>query len=429
MAHHCDYFLRIEIENDNEIVLYNQARYKQDYEIQDYKYKLDIYKYNLTKKQAYYRYGNIHCNAIGGWLVDFPGETIKSRYNYYYGYNNKARLGNWEECQRVDGLEYGRIDMCFETIKSKILKVRPELKYLLNKINYDNVRFTIWKLVDLIDMWYEHPSEVETLAQKGFYKIAVNKNLYRLGKVKKKEIINALKYFNEDTTLMTVQQFIKSGMKYDEWYTYMCWNNWRTQGRYIDDVETFRYCQRKNIDKYRYHDMLAMASNQGHNIEDEYWKYPNDPNAMHDRLLEVKQELDRIEHEKELEKEKQYWIQLEKIANKNKLANGIDLGNGYTLFMPYEYEQYKKAADELHQCILSAKYYQKVANGKSLLIMIWHDGKPSSTCEIDFNKKILQHYGNELDRSNCKPSDYEQEAIKQFLLKFKPKKVRSVALV
>ena len=44
MAHHCDYFLRIEIENNNEIVLYNQARYKQDYEIQDYKYKLDINK-------------------------------------------------------------------------------------------------------------------------------------------------------------------------------------------------------------------------------------------------------------------------------------------------------------------------------------------------------------------------------------------------
>ena len=426
MAHKCDYFLRFEIENENELVLINQACYKQDYEIQDYKYKLDIYKYNLTTKKAYVRYGNVHFVNMGGWLVDFPNEKCKTRYGYYYGYNSQIPLCDYEETSRINGLEYGRLEMNYDLIKDLFLKSKPELKYLLNKIDFYNPRMTIWKLLDLIDMWYLHPSEVETLAYLGFYNIATNKSLYRLGKAKKKEIINALKYFNDDRgmlSLITIQNFIKSGMKYEEWYTYMCWNNWRTQGRYIDDIETFRYCQRKNIDKYRYHDMLAMASNQGHDIEDEYWKYPNDPNAMHDRLLETKQELERIEREKELEREKQYWLQLKKIAVKNKLDSGVDLGNGYTLFMPYEYEQYKKSADELHQCILASKYYSKVAQGKSLLIMIWHDGKPSSTCEIDFDKKILQHYGNELNREDCKPSEFEQEAIKKFLATFKPKKV------
>ena len=426
MAHKCDYFLRFEIENENELVLINQACYKQDYEIQDYKYKLDIYKYNLTTKKAYVRYGNVHYVNLGGWLVDFPNEKCKTRYGYYYGYNSQIPLCDYEETSRINGLEYGRLEMSYDRVKELFLKSKPELKYLLNKVDFYNPRMTIWKLLDLIDMWYLHPSEVETLAYLGFYNIAINKSLYRLGKAKKKEIITALKYFNSDRgilSLITVQNFIKSGMKYEEWYTYMCWNNWRTQGRYIDDIETFRYCQRKNIDKYRYHDMLAMASNQGHDIEDEYWKYPNDPNAMHDRLLETKQELERIEREKELEREKQYWMQLKKIAVKNKLDSGVDLGNGYTLFMPYEYEQYKKSADELHQCILASKYYSKVARGKSLLIMIWHDGKPSSTCEIDFDKKILQHYGNELNREDCKPTEFEQEAIKKFLATFKPKKV------
>ena len=426
MAHKCDYFLRFEIENENELVLINQACYKQDYEIQDYKYKLDIYKYNLTTKKAYVRYGNAHYVNLGGWLVDFPNEKCKTRYGYYYGYNCQIPLCDYEETSRIEGLEYGRLEMSNETMKNLILQSKPELKYLMKKIDFDNPRLTLWKLIDLIEMWYEHPSEVETLAYLGFYNIATNKSLYRLTKPKKKEIIKALSNFNDDRgmlSLITVQNFIKSGMKYEEWYSYMCWNNWRTQGRYIDDVETFRYCQRKNIDKYRYHDMLAMASNQGHDIENEYWKYPNDPNAMHDRLLETKQELERIEREKEQEREKQYWMQLKKIAVKNKLDSGVDLGNGYTLFMPYEYEQYKKSADELHQCILASKYYSKVAQGKSLLIMIWHDGKPSSTCEIDFDKKILQHYGNELNREDCKPTEFEQEAIKQFLATFKPKKV------
>ena len=427
MAHKCDYFLRFEIENENELVLINQACYKQDYEIQDYKYKLDIYKYNLTTKKAYVRYGNVHYVNLGGWLVDFPNEKCKTRYGYYYGYNSQIPLCDYEETSRINGLEYGRLEMSYDRVKELFLKSKPELKYLLNKIDFYNPRMTIWKLLDLIDIWYLHPSEVETLAYLGFYNIATNKSLYRLGKAKKKEIINALKYFNTDrgmVSLITVQNFIKSGTKYEEWYSYMRWNNWRTQGRYIDDIETFRYCQRKNIDKYRYHDMLTMAKNQGHDIEDEYWKYPNDPNAMHDRLLETKQELERIEREKEQEREKQYWMQLKKIAVKNKLDSGVDLGNGYTLFMPYEYEQYKRSADELHQCILASKYYSKVAQGKSLLIMIWHDGKPSSTCEIDFDKKILQHYGNELNREDCKPTEYEQEAIKQFLATFKPKKVK-----
>ena len=426
MAHKCDYFLRFEIENGNELVLINQACYKQDYEIQDYKYKLDIYKYNLTTKKAYVRYGNVHYVNLGGWLVDFPNEKCKTRYGYYYGYNCQIPLCDYEETSRINGLEYGRLEMSYDRVKELFLKSKPELKYLLNKVDFYNPRMTIWKLLDLIDMWYLHPSEVETLAYLGFYNIATNKSLYRLGKAKKKEIITALKYFNDDRgmlSLITVQNFIKSGMKYEEWYTYMCWNNWRTQGRYIDDIETFRYCQRKNIDKYRYHDMLTMAHNQGHDIEDDYWKYPNDPNAMHDRLLETKQELERIEREKEQEREKQYWMQLKKIAVNNKLDSGVDLGNGYILFMPYEYEQYKKSADELHQCILASKYYSKVAQGKSLLIMIWHDGKPSSTCEIDFDKKILQHYGNELNREDCKPTEFEQEAIKKFLATFKPKKV------
>ena len=39
----------LEIENENELVIVIQARWQKDYEIQDYKYKCDVYKYNFTK--------------------------------------------------------------------------------------------------------------------------------------------------------------------------------------------------------------------------------------------------------------------------------------------------------------------------------------------------------------------------------------------
>ena len=421
MAHICDYYYTLQIENENELVLVAEARYLKRMDSQSYEYSLDVYKYNITTRKAYAR-DNLIYNRLGGYLVNFPNEKVK-----WYGEKYTVPKYSYHELfQRYAGIEYGILETPTEWIKERIIKCNPELKYLIKKIDFDAPRFNIWKLVNVMDFWKEHPSEVEALASRGFYNIATNKNLYRLSKPKKKAVIKALNNFNghiNDISLKEVMEFIKTGMSYQEWYSYMCWNNWVSK-KDRDSIEDYRYCVRKNIDKYRYHDMLTMAYNQGHDINDAYWRYPNDPNAMHDRLLQVKQELERIAKEKELEVEKAYWNQLEKIAKRNKLKNGIDLGNGYTLFMPYEYEQYKKAADELHQCILASKYYKKVARGSSLLIMIWHDGKPSSTCEIDFNKKILQHYGNELDRSNCKPSEYEQQAIQDFLSSFKPKKLK-----
>lgn len=282
-----------------------------------------------------------------------------------------------------------------------------------------------------MQMWKEHPSEVEALVQIEFYNLACNKNLYKLTPKKKKEVIGALKCFIEHETntiepsLMTIQQFIKSGLQFDEWFEFMSWNYWRTKG--ADSIELFRYCKRKGIDRSRYHDMLTMAANQGHDIEDDYWKYPNDPNAMHDRLLETKKELERIKEEQRLEREKIYWNELSVIQNKV-LKNPVDLGNGYMLFMPTTYEEYHKAAELLHQCILAGSYYKKVAKGQSLLFMIWKDGEPSSTLELSYDNKLLQFYGNELNRNNCKPTEYEQEAIKQFLATFKPKKLKEYIL-
>lgn len=410
MAHKARYDLRLEIE-DGDLVLINDASWKD--------YSLDIYKYNFTKNKYFIRWGNVDYNGCAGWLVSFPGE--KTRYW-------EQKLYPYQETQCWSGLEWGWFNYSQDIIKAKILKVHPEYKYLLNKVKYGGVRFSIHKLLACMQTWKEHPSEVEALVSLEYYQLACNKNLYRLTKPKQKQIIKAVKEFIKgdsrslEPSLKTLQSYCKSGLQFDEWYAYMCWNNWCTNAN-LDSVETYRYCKRKNIDKFRYHDMLKMAQDQGHNIEDPYWKYPNNPNEVHDELVRVKLELDKIRQEKE---SAPYWIQLEKIAKRNKLKEGIDIGNGYRLFMPTCYDEYYLAATELHQCILASKYYKKVAEGRSLLLMIWHDGKPSSTCEIDFNKNIIQFYANERagrTSDSIKPTEYEKAAMDQFLLNFKPKKV------
>ena len=407
MVHKCNYYLRLQIENDNDLVLVNQARYKN--------YALDIYKYNITKKQAYMR-ANVKFVNLGGYLVDFPNEVVTT---YYYHEKVVVKTYPFEKIRnRVIGLEYGTLEQNWDDVKNKILNVYPDMKYLIKKINYDNHYFNIWKLMDLMEMWHEHPLEVEVLASKGFYNIACNKNLYKLKTERKKEIINALKDFKEDVKLVEVQNFLKSGLEFEEWYSWRCWNSWQKG----DSIEVYRYCKRKNIDKYRYHDIISMARRLGHNIEDDYWRYPNDPNAMHQRLLEEQREEEEKINAEHMKKCNEAFSYLEEIKNKN-LKESVDLGNGYTLFIPSTQDEYNRQAAALNQCIVRAEYYLKVAKGKSLLLMILQDGKPSSTCEIDYNKQILQFYGNELDRNNCKPSEYEIKAMDEFLASFKLKKI------
>ena len=64
MGHRSKYYLRLEIENDNELVLINQACYKE--------YTLDILKYNFTRNTYYYRWGNISYTSLSGWTVEYP---------------------------------------------------------------------------------------------------------------------------------------------------------------------------------------------------------------------------------------------------------------------------------------------------------------------------------------------------------------------
>lgn len=412
MAHKAEYYWRVENENQ-ELIFYLDAKWKDK--------NLDVFKYNFTTNKIYYRWGNIDFYQLGGWLVQYPNE--RARYNYY-GREIIPLYPYLESKEWYEGLKYGNLHEWIgaDRLKRLILECHPEYKYFLKKYNFESVFHKIPKLIDLMNMWKEHPSEVEALVSLGFFNVALNKNLYRLTKPKKQEIIRALKEFvgsDGNPSLITVQEYIKSGMKFEEWYAYKCWNSWRNG----DSIETFRYCQRKGIDKTRYHDMLDMARNQGHDIEDEYWKYPNDPNAMHDRLLEIKLRLDKIEADKKHKKEQRYWNKLKEIQMKN-LKEPLVLDGGYKIFMPTTYEEYKKTAEELHQCILAGEYYKKVAKGQSLLLMIWIDDKPRSTCEITYDGKIRQFYGNELNRNNCKPSEQEQVIMNQFLAKFKPKKLK-----
>ena len=211
MAHKADYELVLHNEN-NELILIQYALWKDK--------RLDITKYNFTRNLAYIRWGNVDYHSLGGWLVQFPNEKPRNSYYSYYG---EERTKLYDYCTQPtfpNGLKYGTLLTSWDRVKELILETHSEFKYLLKKIDFEKTHITIFTLFELMRMWYEHPSEVENLAFKGFYTLALNKQLYRLGKAKKMEIIKAVKDFTGNEcycTLKNIREYINSGMKFDEW--------------------------------------------------------------------------------------------------------------------------------------------------------------------------------------------------------------------
>ena len=403
MAHKCQYEDRI-TEIDGDVWRIVNAQYKN--------MSLDVYKVNLTTNKVYAK-DNLVFYGIGGYMVNFPNEKVRS--SYYSGYTPYIEIDHeWKEySSHFDGLEWGR--KINDHDREIITKYLPQYKYLIKKIP-ENIM--IAKLPHIFEIYNKYPQS-ESLLALGLYKLALNKTLYKMKKENIKPIIQYLNKYRDNLsaieahslTLKDIKCALKNNVAPDEYYY---WQNFSWGNKFT--LEEYRYCVKKNIDGRFYKDMLNMAQTLGHNIEEDYWHYPNDPVAIHNRLM---QQIDSVKAQKEKLKLEFF----EKISLKNQKEE-IDLGNGYTLFIPSKYEQVHSAAVELKQCLLSCDYISKVAKGNSILVMIWHDGKPSSTAEIDYNKNILQFYGNEANRNDCKPSEIEQAFLNEWLKTFKPKKLK-----
>ena len=183
-----------------------------------------------------------------------------------------------------------------------------------------------------------------------------------------------------------------------------------------------------------YQDYMHMLYRSEHDSKDEYWLYPSDLHAFHEKLVEeerLKREAEELARQLKREEEmRKKQALLKAIAKKYK---GLDkIVDGYSIFITDDFEEWKRQAEKLHQCIVAAGYYQKMADQKSTIVFIQKDGEPMATAEISQAGKILQFYADELDRTDCKPSEEIQNAFNKWLddipkTKWKPRKIKEAA--
>lgn len=173
--------------------------------------------------------------------------------------------------------------------------------------------------------------------------------------------------------------------------------------------EDLFYCINKNISYSQYRHYMDVITELKVDIQDEYWKHPNNFNKMLDKAEKQLNEIHRIN---DLELQKKYKKIVEKYI-KNNPYKKID---GYEIFIPETIEEIRKQAEVLNQCLMRCNYPQKIIDTDCILIFMQKDGKPVATCELDRNDKIIkQFHQDQKDYSQCQATEEQKIAMKKYL--------------
>ena len=410
-------------------------------------YDCDVYKEN-DAGEAFTQ--NLYTSMWGGYAVAFPGLPVNPNRNSYWYDDSIAEEEGFSACnaRRLIG---GSLPIK-QSEKDIICDLYPDFVYMFQKWEFQNQREVMDKLI----IWLEH-KELELVLQAGFERVGMNKNFWRLTEANRKATCLFMRQ-NPQFKNLTLQE-IRQAMKADspkEYGEYLVavpsWHRSTNDRAYypVTSFQDYKYLlkvQKKTkkpkgitntmyfnelIDEYQ--DYKRMLYKSEHDSQDEYWMHPSDLHAFHDKLVEeerLKREAEELAEKLRREEEMRKKQALLKAISKK--YKGLDkIVDGYSIFITSDFEEWKRQAEKLHQCIVAAGYYQKMADQKSTIVFIQKDGEPMATAEISQAGKILQFYANELDRNDCKPSEEIQTAFNKWLdnipkTKWKPRKIKEAA--
>ena len=376
-----------------------------------YEERLDVYRENddgESQKRNLYR-----CMYYG-WCVAFPGLPM---YAHSRKADPPAYLENWESLPKY--MDFGG-SFLTERDKETVCKVYPDFKYLLKKFKIERR----YELMEILVMWKKHP-ELELILAAGYAKVGMNESFWKLSEKKRKEVCRFMRLYPRFKEFKT-REILKclkfnNPELYAEYTLYVLQNKHRYRYEEIS-LDDFLYLKKlKGIAKDCFDteierkisifcDVLQMLERSHHDITDEYWRHPKDLIAIHDRLVAEREAADKARKMAELKK-----MASKLRAVKNKFSEFATSVNGYSIFVSTDYDEWKKQADALHQCIVASGYFERMANGDYTIVFIQKDGVPVATAQVYPSGKIGQFYADETDRANCAPSDEVRAAFNKWL--------------
>lgn len=376
------------------------------------KYKdmeLDVFYEDFESGYTYYR--NLEYSYLTGYLVTFPGEKVKYRYS---GESYIEKLQDWKKSYFSMNIakKYNRNENDYLLL----MEGYPEYKFMLKKLMKlsETYYISLQDIFGCMRLYKDYPEMEYLICHEYFYLIG-NVSIYKYRKNNKKLFMNYLlkhrEYFakNIDLSVRDIMKCAKNNIN-PELHKFF--------KKYPDDICKYLIKNdRWKLGESFYRDYAEMAKEMNHDMNDPYWKYPNDLKAAHDKVMKEK-ELS------EINKQAAKQMELIKIT-KGLQKNNQQIGN-FKIFVANSVSQFVQASDVLHQCLMRANYIDRVIKQECIIVMIWNDeGTPVATAEIGYDKKVRQFYGDEIDHENCKPEQKIQDMFYSWLegCKFRKRKI------
>lgn len=362
---------------------------------------------------------NLYTSAMNGYRIAFPGIKDSSGY-----------LGI-DECVEEDWRSLDNKIKCFPSHfilaneENQIVWNYPDFRYVLKKWTG-----TLAEVMEALNIWKKFP-EIELLLAGGYENIAFNKNFWRLTEKNRRAVALWLRQHEKaNYTLAHVQMCIKDNLSDEEWKEYVAWNN-SHYGKNVS-YKLYKYLQKQEQFAGRipgikgtYTDYKKSFSSpyNTHNYNEDYWKFPKDLFAAHQRINDEINEAIELERQQAAEKrakdERNVYARLGRIAKKFGAYNAeID---GYSIFITSSMKEWNLQAKTLHQCIVASGYYKGMSRKEYLIVFIRKDGKPIATAQIYKDKKIGQFYADEHGGpNNSRPTEEVQQMFDKWLATLPP---------
>lgn len=366
--------------------------------------KLTICAYVQRKNTTYLYYKrtedktvvrNVYQNSFYGFKsVHIPG----FKYGCYYSGPQIEEKEPWSIQPKKMNCNLSEHHHITDKEIAMFEKIHPGFHYVIEKCE-KHWYFGLEKFFDILEIWKKHP-QIEILLDKGFSIIALNKNFWKVKPETMKKYIAAMKNVPEgrNPTLAEIQWIIKGGtLKTWDIAHNPCFYDYKKR-KYVVSCEEIDYILKKEIAADEYADYKFMAKEIGHDMDDPYWKFPQNFKRMHQKVIREHKNIIKM---KDLEKLKPWQ---EKYAQKvKKFCTKFTSKDGICVYVPQDIKEYPKHADKLHQCLVFASYYEDVAKGKKILAFLTKNDVPYATAEllkIGKKFKLNQFYGDERNRSD-----------------------------
>ena len=403
-------------------------------------YEYDFYKIDEDGK-CYCR--NLYTSMYCGYSLTFPGMRARS----YYGerLDGKFVEEEWNECNKIivfneniNGVYYHESDL------HMILEKYPKFKYTLEKwyklpiseiyrkangyyhlLNFDSI-------FSALIVWKEHP-ETEFLLQHNLSNFAFKKGFWKLSEKKRRALVTwAVKNEKLIKDMYLSYMDVNNILKYKlTWEEYVEYTNAKSRCYTATmSVPLYRYLRKNNMDNCSgyelYRDYAKLAKDVGHDMKEEYWKYPSHFRDQHAKVLDEVNaiyEANRIaaelrQKQAKREEAKKHRAEISMLSRVvMKLADYNQTVNGYDIFFTANMDDWMLQAEKLHQCIIRCGYWREMASKSKVLAFIRKDGEPVATIELFAENRIGQFYADEHSGrpEGSLPSDEVSEAVNIWL--------------